>query len=36
VFFKDKGNAGIFLAIVDVKKRDRWLEINLGVKLKSI
>ena len=35
-FFKDEGNAGIFLAITDAKKRDRWLEINLSVKLKSM
>jgi hypothetical protein len=34
-FFKDEGNAEIFLAIVNVEKRDRWLEINLGVELKS-
>jgi hypothetical protein len=34
-FFKDKGNAGIFLAINNAKKRDRWLEINLGVELKN-
>jgi hypothetical protein len=35
-FFKDEGNAEIFLAIVNVEKRDRWLEINLGVELKSV
>jgi hypothetical protein len=33
-FFKDEGNAGIFLAIENAEKRDRWLEINLGVELK--
>jgi hypothetical protein len=33
-FFKDEGNAEIFLAIVNVEKRDRWLEINLGFELK--
>jgi hypothetical protein len=35
-FFKDEGNAGIFLAIENAEKRDRWLEINLGVELKII
>jgi hypothetical protein len=35
-FFKDEGNTGIFLAIESSEKRDRWLEINLGVELKSI
>lgn len=35
-FFKDEGNAGIFLAISNVEKRDRWLEINLSVELKDI
>jgi hypothetical protein len=34
-FFKDAGNAGIFLSIVNKERRDRWLEINLGVELKS-
>lgn len=34
IFFKDEGNAGIFIAIENAEKRDRWLEINLGVELK--
>lgn len=32
-FFKDDGNAGIFLSITDKERRDRWLEINLSVEL---
>ena len=32
-FLKDEGNAGIFLAITEVEKRDRWLEVSLGVDL---
>jgi hypothetical protein len=35
-FFKDEGNAGIFLAITSAEKRDRWLEIALNIELKSL
>lgn len=35
-FFKDEGNAGIFLAISDEVKRDRWLEISLEVELQHV
>jgi hypothetical protein len=34
-FFKDDQNAGIFLSISDIARRDRWLEINLRVELKE-
>ena len=33
-FFKDKRKAGNFLVITDLKRRDRWLEIQLGIELK--
>lgn len=35
-FFKEEGNAGIFLAITSIEKRDRWLEIELGIELKPL
>jgi hypothetical protein len=34
-FFKDEKNAGIFLSITNLARRDRWLEINLHVELKE-
>jgi hypothetical protein len=34
-FFKDDKNAGIFLSITDVQRRDRWLEINLSITLEE-
>jgi hypothetical protein len=34
-FFKDEKNAGIFLSITNLTRRDRWLEINLHVELKE-
>ena len=34
-FFKDEKNAGIFLSITSLARRDRWLEINLHVELKE-
>lgn len=32
-FLKDEGNAGLFLAISDPTRRDRWLEISVGIQL---
>jgi hypothetical protein len=32
-FFKDKGNANTFITLKDKEFRDRFLEINLRVKL---
>jgi hypothetical protein len=32
-FFKDDKNAGVFLMISDIHRRDRWLEISLAVVL---
>jgi hypothetical protein len=33
-FFEDERKAGNFLVITDLKRRDRWLEIQLGIELK--
>jgi hypothetical protein len=33
-FFKDKRKAGNFLVITDLKRQDRWLEIQLRIELK--
>jgi hypothetical protein len=35
-FFEDKAKARIFISISNIKRRDRWLEVNLYIELRPV
>jgi len=36
IFFKDKAKARIFISISNIKRRDRWLKVNLHTELRPV